>query len=232
MNMHPMSHLIVPAKMTTEQVTAFPTAMIDSRATSEFISNQFVEENQIPTKPKEFPLQPVAIDGHSLGKINQEVQAELQIGPHTEKITLDVANIGKHPIILGAPWLYRHNPQVNWRTRRVMFDDVYCSKNCLDAPADVFGKTNGQPDRRPIPPVIAGTSISAKIASEHAPKELPIEEAVPKELHEFLNVFEEMKDSQAMPPHRPFDCKIDLRPGVEQPKPSGLYQGSAKITRT
>ena len=110
--------------------------------------------------------------------------------------------------------------------------------------ADVMGKSNGQPDKTPPPPVIeeepewdetqamvielAGTSISAKIASEHQEKEKPVTEIVPPELHDLLDVFDEVAMSPDLPPHRPeFDCRIDLIPGAPLPKPGGLYAGSA-----
>lgn len=39
------------------------------------------------------------------------------------------------------------------------------------------------------------------------------EETVPKELHEFLDVFGE-EEARELPPHRPWDMKIELAPGA------------------
>lgn len=257
MPLHPSTHLIVPTELRSGSVTAFPTALIDSGATSEFINQAFVHRNNIPTRRKQFPRYPIAIDGHGMGVIDREVQAKLKMGSHEEDVTLDVANIGKHPVILGAPWLHRHNPEVNWRTRRIAFKDPHCSHNCLEKPADVLGKANGLPDTLPSPPecadlppidlesieglveipvqvtehdtvIIAATSISARIAAGHQKETKPMEEIVPQELHEFLDVFKEPTTDHALPPHRPYDCRIEFTPGVPLPKPGGLYSGSAE----
>lgn len=230
--LEPSSHLIVSVTLECPQVTAFPTAMIDSGATSNFINRQFALDNGLPMTPKEFPRHPRAIDGHSLRIVDQEVHATLRMGPHSETIILDVVNSGRHPIILGTPWFHRHNPTINWRIRRLTFPDSYCSNHCLATPVDVLGKVNGQPDRFPPAPILsddlAGTSISARIASEHQKEAVPVTRLVPPELHDMLDVFDEGSTDTLLPPHRPkFDCTIDLVPGAELPKPAGLYAGSA-----
>ena len=96
-------HTIIPAQLRCDQVTAFPTAMIDSGATANFISKDFVEQNSLPTIPKEFPRHPVAVDGRPLGVVNKEVRGTLRLASHEEDIALDVASTGRHPVILGAP---------------------------------------------------------------------------------------------------------------------------------
>ncbi|KAG9016577.1 hypothetical protein FRB90_002945 [Tulasnella sp. 427] len=256
MPLHPSTHLIVPTELQSGNVTASPTALIDSGATSNFINKTFVQENHIPTQRKIFPRFPVAIDGHAMEPIEREVQGELRMGAHREKIVMDVAGIGKHTTILGTPWLHKHNPQIDWRKRRITFDDVYCSNECLDQAADVLGKANGLPDDEPPPshfddlpaidqgtieelvefPVevegqlvhIAATSISARIAAKHQKEVKPIDQIIPRELHEFLDVFKEPSTSQALPPHRDYDCRIDFVPGEPLPKPGGLYSGLAE----
>ena len=114
----PSSHLVVPTKLRVSSVTAFPTAMIDSGATSNFINRQFVEDQGLDTVPKRFPRHPRAIDGCSLGIVDKEVHGKLRMEHHEESVILDVAPTGRHPLVLGAPWLHKHNPFINWRTRR------------------------------------------------------------------------------------------------------------------
>lgn len=75
---------------------------------------------------------------------------------------------------------------------------------------------------------IAGTSISARIASEHQKAAIPVTDLVPLELHDLLDVFDEGSTDVLLPPHRPeFNCTIDFVPGAELPKPAGLYSGTA-----
>ncbi|TWW58269.1 Retrovirus-related Pol polyprotein from transposon 17.6 [Takifugu flavidus] len=49
--------------------------------------------------------------------------------------------------------------------------------------------------------------------------------AVPSEYHDFLEVFSKAK-ATSLPPHRPYDCAIDLQPGTTPPK-GRLYSLSA-----
>lgn len=35
---------------------------------------------------------------------------------HTEKISFLITNTLRHPIILGIPWLQRHDPLISWST--------------------------------------------------------------------------------------------------------------------
>ena len=38
-----------------------------------------------------------------------------------EEITLDIANLPEHGIILGQPWLCRHNLSIDWRKEELRF---------------------------------------------------------------------------------------------------------------
>lgn len=49
-----------------------------------------------------------------------------------------------------------------------------------------------------------------------------LEEIVPKELHEFLDVFSE-EEAKELPPHRSWDMKIELEPGARTDHRVGLY---------
>jgi hypothetical protein len=57
---------------------------------------------------------------------------ELTINNHYETIRLHCITIGNSPIIVGLPWLKRHNPNIDWREGRVTFDLVRCTKEYLD----------------------------------------------------------------------------------------------------
>lgn len=48
------------------------------------------------------------------------------------------------------------------------------------------------------------------------------EETVPKELHEYLDVFGE-EEARELPPHRPWDMKIELAPGSRTDHRVGIY---------
>jgi hypothetical protein len=51
-------------------------------------------------------------------QITHEVtRVPLQIHQHHEEIDLDVFEMATHDIILGLPWLRKHNPWIDWKNR-------------------------------------------------------------------------------------------------------------------
>ncbi|KAG8926697.1 hypothetical protein FRC01_008493 [Tulasnella sp. 417] len=248
MHLDPSTHLIVPTELSTNQVTAFPTAMIDSGTTSEFINKDFVERNQLPTWRKEFPRYPAAIDGQSLGTIDQEVQGQLCMGNHEEKVKPWMLPISESTQSSSAPPRSTVATQKSTEELGELPSAIPTAPTNVLTPADSLGKANGLPDQMEpspevfeLPPinqdtitgrendlnVIAGTSISARIAADHLKEAKPLEEVVPVELQEFLDIFQEPTLDHALPPHQPYSCKIDFVKGTVLPKPGGLDQGSA-----
>jgi hypothetical protein len=57
---------------------------------------------------------------------------ELTINNHHETIRLHCITIGNSPIIVGLPWLKRHNPNIDWREGRITFDSTKCTREYLD----------------------------------------------------------------------------------------------------
>ncbi len=50
---------------------------------------------------------------------------------HTETINLFVFQSPQTPIILGLPWLERHNPSISWSERQITQWSESCRQNCL-----------------------------------------------------------------------------------------------------
>ena len=45
----------------------------------------------------------------------------LKIGEHSEWVVLNVIRSPSYSVILGVPWLRRHNPTINWKDKTVKF---------------------------------------------------------------------------------------------------------------
>ena len=85
-------------------------AMIDLGATGNFMSRRFVNENRIATCEKNDGYELIAVDGSRLPDVDSEtILLLLAIQRHYEEITLDVINTASHDIVLGMPWLEKHN---------------------------------------------------------------------------------------------------------------------------
>jgi predicted aspartyl protease len=109
------------------------TAMIDCGATENFIDLRYAEQNNIPLQQKTIPRRVLAVDGQEVanGPVTHDAMVDLTINNHYETIRLHCITIGNVPIIVGLPWLRKHNPNINWREGQVMFNSARCAKECL-----------------------------------------------------------------------------------------------------
>jgi hypothetical protein len=65
-------------------------------------------------------------------RITDYFTARMSIGAHTEVMLFFVTKLSPaNPIILGIPWLQRHEPRLNFRELGVRFDSNYCTEHCL-----------------------------------------------------------------------------------------------------
>jgi hypothetical protein len=63
--------------------------------------------------------------------VTHDALVELTINNHYETVRLHCITIGNSPIIVGLPWLRKHNPNIDWKEGRVTFDSARCAKECL-----------------------------------------------------------------------------------------------------
>ena len=91
-------------------------AMVDSGASTTFISRRFVQDNHVATRRLDRPIPLFNIDGtlNRDGTISEVAILGLQIGDHMEKVVFTVTDISSEDIIVGLDWLQKHNPEVDW----------------------------------------------------------------------------------------------------------------------
>src|SRR4030081_1523676 len=65
------------------------------------------------------------------GDITHIAHVDIDINGHTEKQIFYITNLGKYDIILGKPWLSKHNPHIDWAENAVTFNSNYCRTRCL-----------------------------------------------------------------------------------------------------
>jgi hypothetical protein len=110
------------------------TAMVDCGATENFIDKDYAEQIKIPLDKKKIPRRVLAIDGREIASrlVTLNTSIKLIINNHHEKIKLHCITIRNSPIIMGLPWLKKHNPNIDWKEGRVMFNSEQCVKMCLE----------------------------------------------------------------------------------------------------
>lgn len=175
--------------------------LIDSGADSCLVSKTVAKQLGLGQVPLSHPIPARALDGHEMGVItHQTAPVSMPLsGNHKETIQFHILNYPDLPLVLGFPWLRRHNPQIDWSTSSIRGWGTTCHLTCLK---DAMS---------PLQPVCT-----------MSPPELS---NVPPEYHDFSPVFSKAK-ATSLPPHRPYDCAIELLPGTIPPK-GRLYSLSA-----
>ncbi|KAL0163510.1 hypothetical protein M9458_039263 [Cirrhinus mrigala] len=188
--------LTLPVTIRTDTLSLDLTAMIDSGAALNPINQAIVKKYNIPTQPCIPPIQIKAINDTLIdhGIHHQTKTVTLQIGLlHQESITLYVVDSPKYKVILGFPWLSIHDPDISWFQGELTHWSRFCMENCLLA----------QPQ-----PCLT-TSIESP--------DTQVKITIPSHYQDLSEVFSKTKATQ-LPPHRPWDCAIELLPNAMPPK--------------
>ncbi|KAK3537472.1 hypothetical protein QTP70_012051 [Hemibagrus guttatus] len=172
--------------------------LIDSGAAVNLIDGVLVEELGISTSPCVPSLRITAIDSQLIGEGYLRRQTEplgLQVSLfHHERLTFYITSSPANPVILGFPWLRRHDPQISWRTGELTRWSPACLRNCLRNPVSRSCGTCS------VEEVDTGARIRR-----------------PQPYTDFERVFSEERASH-LPEHQEWDCAIDLLPNTSLPK--------------
>ncbi|CEL54635.1 Retrotransposable element Tf2 155 kDa protein type 1 OS=Schizosaccharomyces pombe (strain 972 / ATCC 24843) GN=Tf2-1 PE=4 SV=1 [Rhizoctonia solani AG-1 IB] len=106
----------------TKDQAAIPT-LIDSGASTNFISPTTVEKLRLPTITLDQPRTVTMLDGSTpqTGKIWKKTKIEFTYDGHTMNHEFLVSPIGHHSAILGIKWLEQEKPEIDWSHRTLTF---------------------------------------------------------------------------------------------------------------
>lgn len=224
-------------------------AMLDSGADYDLINERLVEQTGLHCEQKDETARAFAVNGLELGPgITKTVTVHMKIGDHEEEITLYLADTGTDTILLGNRWKRIHDPDVQWHHNKMVWRSKGCVASCLKgnkktevhclsqqdvdrlntktAPWASYSKDNNKNFKK----IFTTKSKSAQIAA--AAKVIdtrPLEERIPRNLHEYLVVFEK-EEAEKLPKHRgELDLGIYLTPGAHLEK-GPLYKLAAPET--
>ncbi len=189
--------LTVPVTLETPSGVVQIPAMIDSGAAGNFMSLNFAQEHNISLTRCLSPLAVEAVDGRPLGtgKITHLTsRLTLTTGAlHHESIQFYIIPTAHASVILGLPWLRRHNPSISWRDSQIINWGANCFSQCISQVKPLVFQTVS----------VAESDVDAQ--------------ALPSVYHDLIVAFSRAKASQ-LPPHRPSDCAIDLLPDTVPPR--------------
>ena len=206
-------------------------ALLDTGAGGKFINQNFVLQENIRTHKLAKSITVYNVDGteNKTGTITWYVDVNLQIGNRTTTTKLLVTGLGHQKIILGFPWFAEQNPEINWETGtlkwqmenrtpatsiKVLDEEEYLNRtqNTLDENEEsIISFMDINSKFKPVW-INAKTNLAMDMAVENNLKkqECMVEEMVPKEYHEFLNVPSEEKAAR-FPESKEWDPKIDMK---------------------
>ncbi|KAH7439596.1 hypothetical protein KP509_04G068000 [Ceratopteris richardii] len=149
----PIETCLAPVKLIMPKKTLSLTALVDSRASSCFIDEGLVKKHGIPILRKNKPV----VDGRPLASGNITMETTLlrvHLGDHESHICFNVISSPVHLVIIGMPWLKRHNPDINWEKNKIthVFEkknaDILPEHRPYDYPIDL--QEGAQPSFGPI----------------------------------------------------------------------------------
>ncbi|CAM4706099.1 unnamed protein product [Leuciscus chuanchicus] len=205
----PVSNLKqTPVLLTYRKHSVPAKALIDSGAAGNFISASLLNRLQARRRRLSRLLSIHSILGKPLSNRNIlhcSPELQLSIGClHQERCSLLVLEGSTSDIVLGRPWLNQHSPNICWTSGEIRQWSNYCKSHCLRP----IKKNSTTPSLSTSPAILGSTSIESP-ATDVAPE-------IPPEYRAFQDVFSKQL-ATTLPPHRPWDCAIDLLPGATLP---------------
>ncbi|KAL0188352.1 hypothetical protein M9458_015451, partial [Cirrhinus mrigala] len=189
--------------LTANDVSLTVAALIDSGSAGNFISSALAQCLGLKTTPTEVRYYVQSVTGQSLSKKDVQHRAgpiHLQIGQcHEEEIWLLVLKGSTIDVVLGRPWLARHNPILSWGSGEILKWGKTCWPEC-------FPKL---PLRATVSIPMCSTTIESPVEKQSV--------NIPPCYSSFQDVFCP-KRAARLPPHRPWDCAIDLLPDASVPQ--------------
>ncbi len=153
-------------------------------------------------------------------EITHEVSSvPMTLSKHHEEMDLDVFGMATHDIILGLPWLRKHNPKIDWVKRTLSLD---CDHGTPQSrPAQL---TMQLADEKEIA-IISSTKTRQDRAVDRTDTNQPMDHEVtvkeknsatpdiPDEYQSYKELFRDDKTATALPQHKPWDHEIRIQEG-------------------
>jgi len=105
-------------------------ALLDSGAMGLVMSSEFARKQGFKSKKLERLMNVRNVDGllNKEGLIENTVEINIYYQEHRERTEIDMIGEQKWTVILGIPWLARHNSKIDWRMGEVKM--MRCPEEC------------------------------------------------------------------------------------------------------
>ena len=125
------SQLDWKAKVATKHGLIKALLLTDTGASAEFmVDTNFVKLHKLLTVKLVKAIRLELADGSLADTITHIAKIEIMISDHKKQIWSLVTSLPNFDIILGMPWLEKHNPDINYADRVMSFNSDHCCANC------------------------------------------------------------------------------------------------------
>uniref|UniRef100_A0A8K9WXZ9 CCHC-type domain-containing protein n=1 Tax=Oncorhynchus mykiss TaxID=8022 RepID=A0A8K9WXZ9_ONCMY len=180
-------------------------ALVDSGAAGSFMDRGLARKLGFPLVQIDPPVPVHSLDSRPLGSgLVREATIPLGMvtqGDHREKISFYLIDSPGFPVVLGVPWLAIHNPLISWKQGALQGWSDECLGRCI------------------------GVSIGA--TTVESPDQVSTMR-IPPEYADLAIAFSKKKATK-LPPHRQWDCVINLQENAALPR-SHVYPLSQEET--
>ena len=109
--------------------------MINSGATEDSIYQEVCNKHRIKMIKAKNQREIYLADGKpsTMGPVTHMTKVLIDLSSHRELATFQVANLQNHEIILGIPWLRKHDSMIDWNDKKITFNDERCTISCLNS---------------------------------------------------------------------------------------------------
>ncbi|RXW20770.1 hypothetical protein EST38_g5090 [Candolleomyces aberdarensis] len=202
-------------------------ALIDCGAEDVFIDQTFAHKHRFPLTRLKKPMKVFNVDGtpNKEGRITHFTRLKLTINGKKKRTAFLVTRLGKEEVILGLPWLKKENPVIDWQEGTLEWRTDRRTEEPRPDPNEIEDELKAE--TKPLW-IRAKTTASQTLAQKHeeVKPEVPLKEQIPKEYHDYLDVFDK-KTATRFPGPRPWDHAIDLKPDFA-PRRGKIYSLSPR----
>jgi hypothetical protein len=198
--------------------------LVNSGAGGTFMDQNYTWKHGFNLTKLEYPITAQNMDGteNKQGTFWYYMDLDLQVNGKTNMEWFLITGLGNQKIILGLPWLWKHNPEINrkegtlqWKTTTM--EEVLDEKEHLNWPVNASDKVLLEyPGMENELWINSKENLATKLASEANQKkpDLTPEQLVPQEYHNYLDIFDKDK-ANWFPDTWPWDHKIKMKSGFE-----------------
>ena len=134
MNLEMHSRPLIQAQLCCAGINHTP-LLIDSGADTNLLDMTLASQLGIGQEVPGKPIHATVLDGHLLCRVTHQ-STPLQVtmsGNHSETLTFHLIHAPQQPVILGYPWLRRHNPHIDWASGTILQWSAHCHAVCLSS---------------------------------------------------------------------------------------------------